>query len=80
MKSWTGARQANLRARWREDAKRQSLDYWRRLFKHIAASPFLTGQVTGKDSRPFFASLDWIVKPENFAKIIEHRYHDRGAA
>jgi uncharacterized protein YdaU (DUF1376 family) len=79
IKSWTGIRQANLRTRWREDTKRQSLDYWRRLFIHIAGSAFLTGQATGKDSRPFFASLDWIVKPENFAKIIEHRYHDRGA-
>jgi uncharacterized protein YdaU (DUF1376 family) len=77
IKSWTGKRQANLRARWREDAKRQDLDYWQRFFAHVAASPFLTGRVTGQGGRPFFAGLDWLVMPENFAKVIEGRYHDR---
>jgi uncharacterized protein YdaU (DUF1376 family) len=80
MKVWDGTRQANLRARWREDSKRQSLDYWRRFFAHVAASPFLTGQVTSGDRKPFFAALDWLVKPENFAKVIEGRYHDRSNA
>ena len=78
MKTWTGSRQANLRTRWREDAKRQSLDYWRRFFLHVAASPFLTGQVEGTNGRPFLPGLDWLVKPDNFAKVIENRYHDRG--
>ena len=78
IKAWTGVRQSNLRARWREDEKRQSLEYWNRLFSHVAASPFLTGRVSGNDGRSFLPGLDWIVKPENFAKIIEGRYHDRG--
>lgn len=77
IKSWTGGRQANLRTRWREDAKRQSLDYWRRFFAHVASSPFLTGQVEGTNGRPFLPGLDWLVKPDNFAKVIENRYHDR---
>lgn len=77
MKTWTGSRQANLRTRWREDAKRQSLDYWRRFFLHVAASPFLTGQIVGQSGRPFLASLDWLVMPNNFAKVIENKYHDR---
>jgi len=80
IRQWTDARKAQLRARWREDPKRQSLDYWRRFFAHVAASPFLTGQRTGKGDRPFFASLDWLVKSENFAKVIERRYHDEAAA
>lgn len=79
IKAWTGARQANLRTRWREDDKRQSLDYWRRFFRHVAASPFLTGQRTGPDGRAFLPGLDWLVKPDNFAKVIENRYHDKGA-
>jgi uncharacterized protein YdaU (DUF1376 family) len=78
VRSWTDTRRSNLRARWREDAKRQTLDYWRRLFTHCGASAFLTGRATGKDGRPFFMSLDWLVKPENFAKVIEGRYHDKG--
>jgi uncharacterized protein YdaU (DUF1376 family) len=77
IKSWTGGRQANLRTRWREDAKRQSLDYWQRFFAHVASSPFLTGQVEDRNGRPFLPGLDWLVKPDNFAKVIENRYHDR---
>jgi uncharacterized protein YdaU (DUF1376 family) len=80
MKVWDGSRESNLRARWREDAKRQSLDYWRRFFLHVAASPFLSGKVTGKDDRPFLPGLDWLVLPRNFAKVIENKYHDRSPA
>lgn len=78
---WDGARASHLRARWREDPKRQSLDYWRRFFEYIAQSPFLTGRTNGgKDGRPFLPGLDWMVKAGNFAKIIEGRYHEREAA
>lgn len=80
IKEWEGARQANLRARWRQDPKRQTLDYWRRFFSHVAASEFLTGRTTDRDGRPFLPGLDWLVMPKNFAKVIENRYHDRSAA
>ena len=76
MKVWDGDRAKALRARWREDSKRQDLDYWRRFFIHVSASPFLTGQVDGQGGRPFLPGLDWLVKPSNFAKVIENRYHD----
>lgn len=76
IRQWTESRQESLRTRWREDEKRQSLDYWRRFFKHVAASPFLTGQRTGRGERPFLPGLEWLVKAENFAKVIEGRYHD----
>lgn len=80
IKSWTDKRRGNLRARWREDEKRQSLDYWQRFFRHCAASEFLTGKVeTREDRAPFVASLDWLVMPENFAKVIEGKYHSREA-
>jgi uncharacterized protein YdaU (DUF1376 family) len=77
IKTWIGARQQNLRARWREEPKRQDLEYWGRFFAHVAASPFLTGRVMGSNGRPFSPGLDWLVKPENFAKVIEGRYHDK---
>lgn len=80
IRQWTEARRGHLRTRWREDAKRQSLDYWRRFFAHVAGSPFLTGRVAKDGKAPFFASLDWLVKPENFAKVIEGRYHDKAGA
>jgi hypothetical protein len=70
IRSWNGTRPANLRARWREDRKRQDLAWWAGLFKHIAAnSRFLW-------DKPWFG-LDWLVKLENFNKIVEGNYDDR---
>ncbi len=79
IKIWGGARADALRARWREDPKRQSLEYWRRFLTHCAASPFLTGQREGQGGRPFLPGLEWLVKSANFAKIIEGRYHEAAA-
>lgn len=78
IKIWDGARAATLQARWREDPKRQSAEYWGRFFRHCAGSKFLTGQVEDRGGRPFLPGLDWLVKASNFAKIIEGRYHERG--
>jgi len=74
VKVWGEDRQAMLRKRWREDPKRQTLDYWRRLFAHCGKSDFLMGRASG---RPFAFSLDWLIAPKNFAKVIEGKYHDR---
>lgn len=79
IKIWDGARANSLRARWREEPKRQSLDYWRRFFAKVAASAFLTGRAEGQRGA-FLPGLDWMVKAGNFAKIIEGRYDDRGHA
>jgi uncharacterized protein YdaU (DUF1376 family) len=80
IRTWSGSRPKNLRARWREDPKRQTVDYWCRFFRHVAASEFLTGRKVDREGRPFLPGLDWLVKPDNFAKVIEGRYHDRSAA
>ena len=74
VKDWTPARASALRSRWSESADRQSLEYWRDLFGYIAGIPFLTGRITSPGRKPFFASLAWIVKAENFAKIREGNY------
>lgn len=80
MKVWNGGREASLRARWREDSKRQSLDYWRRFFVHVSESPFLTGRAHRSGERPFLPGLDWLVTAKNFAKVIEGRYASQEAA
>lgn len=80
IRDWTPARAEHLRVRWNEDAKRQTLDWWKRFFEYIAQSEFLTGRATGKGRKPFTPGLDWIVKAENFAKIREGRFHDPEAA
>jgi len=73
--TWDGSRSSQLKARWREQAKRQNLDWWEGLFKYIAQSEFLTGQVNSDKRKPFVISLDWIIKSENFKKITEGKYH-----
>lgn len=74
IKAWTPARASALRARWNEEKKRQNLDYWRAFFEYVASCDFLTGKVSGSRGRPFIASLDWMLKAENFTKIREERY------
>jgi hypothetical protein len=65
-----------LRSRWRENPKRQTLDWWGRYFAYCAKSKFLTGQTHSQGRRPFELSLDWLVKSENMAKVIEGAYHE----
>jgi hypothetical protein len=79
------AAQALMRARWREKAvangKRgyttieEGLAYWRRFFEYVAQSKFLTGKASpGRGRKPFVASLEWLLRPKNFAKVVEGKY------
>jgi len=61
-----------LKTRWREHAERQRLDWWDGLFAHIAGHcPFLVGGKTD-----FQADLMWLVRPTNFAKVINGNYDE----
>lgn len=82
---WNAVRQGYLRQRWREVATELAqtkpidtndvLFWWAEFFKHISQSKFLVGKVNSKDGRAFTADLEWILKPSNFAKIVEGKYH-----
>ena len=82
---WNSVRQGYLRQRWREVAQELSesgpidsghvLGWWGDFFQHVGKSKFLTGKVNSKDGRAFSADLEWILKPSNFAKIVEGKYH-----
>jgi uncharacterized protein YdaU (DUF1376 family) len=82
---WNETRKGYLRQRWREVAEELSkekqvqvsdiLAWFTEFFVHIGTSKFLTGRVNSKDGRPFIADLEWILKPSNFAKIVEGKYH-----
>lgn len=80
IRDWTPARASALRTRWREDRRRQSVDWWRRFFGYCAKSEFLTGQTSAAGRKPFEISLDWLVKAENFAKVREGAYHEAAKA
>ncbi len=49
-----------------------TIDAWKDFIDAIKASPFLTGNAGIK---PFKISLDWVVKPNNLAKVLEGYYH-----
>lgn len=82
---WNETRKGYLRQRWREVALELSvvnaitskdvLRWWAEFFTHIGTSKFLTGRVNSKDGRAFVADLEWILKPSNFVKIVEGKYH-----
>lgn len=68
-------RKSLLRARWRSKPARQDLGWWRRFFGYVRKSPFLMGQEHDEHRRPFEGDLEWLVRPTNFAKVIEGKYH-----
>lgn len=73
----TGQRLAHAKARLAERPAwtlRGPADSWEALLKRIAASDFLAGRANG-----FRASSGWVLKPENFAKVLEGNYDNREA-
>lgn len=78
------ARQSMLRGRWREmfqagDFKTQpeGVKCFRDYFAYAGKSPFLTGQVNGNGNgrKPFLADFEWLIRPQNFLKVLEGKYH-----
>lgn len=84
VREWHKTRKGLLRTRWRENPKRQNLDWWRGFFEYVAKSKFLTGQAKPRpDQPPFIADLEWLIRPTNLTKVTEGKYEDgtrRGAA
>jgi hypothetical protein len=79
VKAWTPKRAKALNARIAErlhDGKpADATDYWRTFFVNVGASDFLCGR-----SGDFRADLEWLLRPENFLKVIEGRYENRKGA
>lgn len=86
---WNGQRADNLKARWRWvlTAKKPSgeryatdaagaLSFFDRFFGYVAKSDFLTG----RNDKWQGCNLAWLVKAENFAKVIEGQYDNREVA
>lgn len=86
VRTWEGSRATNLKARWRwvvADLKAKgkphneeaALDFFKRMFAYVRQSDFLMGR-----SGNWMCDLPWLVKAENFAKVIEGNYENRNAA
>lgn len=70
IRTWPEHRKKALKTRWNEDSSRQSLDWWRGFFlEKVKPSDFLCGRVN-----EWTASLDWIILPRNFAKVLDGFY------
>lgn len=76
VKVWNEKRRRLLQTRWREDEKRQNVDYWKRLFMYISKSDFLMGRTNSG----WQTSLEWMLNQTNFIKIIEGTYENRKKA
>jgi hypothetical protein len=68
------ARKGQIRARWKgKDA--EDLSDWEAFFGFVRKSKFLMGAGTPRDGRkPFRADLPWLIREENFLKVLEGRY------
>ena len=69
IKVLTGPRLEMLRARCREYGKRAIID----VVRGAASSPFLNGG----GNEGWVASIDWILKPNNFPKVLEGQFWQR---
>lgn len=84
VRAWSEARKRMMATRWKEMAKEdgykneeEGLDYWRRYFEFANHSEFLTGRSATRDGiKPFLADMEWLIKPANFIKVIEGKYHN----
>ncbi|WP_075780063.1 hypothetical protein [Marinitoga sp. 1137] len=68
-------RKKYIRARWKEHP---DLKFWENYFKSVEESDFLTGRANYGNRNPFIADLEWLMRPNNFAKVIEGKYKNRG--
>ena len=86
---WNGKNADALRARWkwvmtakRKNGKRyaesqqEALDWFDRFFNYVAGSDFLSGR-SGKWTN---CDLGWLVKADNFAKVVQGNYENQKAA
>ena len=77
---WNDSERRMLATRWKESKDRQNLSWWRGYFERVKASQFLSGRVTPTNGRRvFIASLEWLVRPSNMAKVLNGQYDDYSA-
>lgn len=84
---WTGKRQKDMAARWKwamsqkdesgnlkRTTQAEGIEYFRGFFGYVATSDFLTGRSGAWDK----CDLPWLMKEENFAKVLEGNYENKG--
>ena len=72
VQSHTEDLKSRIRARWREDPKRQTLEWWEWYFEGVLGCDFLIGKV-----KDWAASFYWLVGPKNMTKVLNGEYVNR---
>lgn len=79
---WNKTRQGYLKARWKEVAvekkwasQQDGIEYFRDFFEFVRKSKFLMGKTASNGKRPFECELEWLLRPNNWVKVIEGKYH-----
>lgn len=84
---WDGNRADLLRNRWRYcskpngigngyDSRSKGVEFWDDFFAYVAQSKTLTTGIPRKEGGTWKPDLPWLLKAENFAKVIEGKYHE----
>jgi len=60
-------KEKNLKARWREDKAHQDLDFWKVFFGIVKTNPHWMGE----NDRGWKADFEWLLKRNNFDKVIQ---------
>lgn len=82
---WDGARAEALRVRWRQCSQKskfskgyrtvdEGLAFWDLFFGFVATCPALRDGIERKGAGRWYPDLPWLLKAENFVKVIEGRY------
>lgn len=76
-------RRGMLATRWRElhtagdfSTQEEGIKAFERYFEIVRKSDFLMGKTNpSRDRKPFKADFEWLIRPQNFLKVIEGKYH-----
>ena len=78
VKVMTKARKSAITARIKENPKRNNAGWWIQYFGAVESQDFLIGQGPARlNGNPFCANFDWLINPNNLAKVLEGNY-ERG--
>ena len=72
IRSIDGSRRTAVEARWKNNP---DIEIFKELFTLAESSSFLKGN----NDRNWSATFDWLMKANNFNKVLEHRYDDKKA-
>jgi hypothetical protein len=65
---WSGSKsETALRARWKEDERHRSMEFWQRFFRCVKTNPHWMG----RNDREWKADLHWLLIRSNFDKVLQ---------